>query len=299
MQDTEGLIAVHLHHPLADAFGPEHYFNVHSPLEAVSALDANYPSFRSAFAKISEYWVVIDGELTTFESAKDARLQMPIEREIHFVPKVQGNAFLGPALVGAIFPALGATATQIFGGLLMAGLLMGLSILIAPKKPKKEEETKKDENYAFSGPENVTSQGVPVPLIYGRVHAGSVVISASLSLGTDLSPDVPPPPPATVPEYPSGATPGLQPPPSGWPAIAQRNFRPTNYDHGSVTKVGPVGWDYMGNVSKMVIANGKAQRADVDYFRSPQQVWPGHPVAYYGWDRLEGFHTYNARLLNW
>lgn len=297
LQDTEGLIAVRLHHPLSDEFGAEHYFNIRSPLEAVSALDANYPKFRAAFAKQPAYWIVIDGELTTFESAHDLRLQMPVKREIHFVPKVSGNAFLGAALVGAIFPTLGATATTVLGGLLMAGLLMGLSMLIAPKKSKKE--TEKKDNYAFSGPENVTAQGVPVPLIYGRVHAGSVVVSASLYLGTDLPPNLPPPPPATVPEYPSTGTPGLQPPPTGWPPIEMSTFEPPNYEHGYVRRIGPRGWDYLGNVNKNIVVNGKSSRQDVDYFKSPPQHWGGAPVLYYGWDRLEGFHAYNARALNW
>lgn len=295
--DTEGLIAVHLHHPLSEEFGALHHFNIHTPIEALFALDANYPNFRREFEKAPAYWIVVDGELQTYKDFKDPQIKLPVKHEVHFVPKVGGNQFLGVALVGAIFPAIaGTTTASIIGGILMAGVFLGLSMLLAPKKAK-TEDTKKDENYAFSGPENVTAQGVAVPLLYGRCHCGSVVVSASLMLGTDLSPDVPPPPPATVPEYPSGGS--VAAPPGGWPAIAQRNFKPTNYDHGSVTKVGPVGWDFMGNVSKMVVVNGKAQRADVDYFRSPRQVWAGHPVDYYGWDRLEGFHAYNARLLNW
>ncbi|HMF68441.1 MAG TPA: hypothetical protein VK602_12625 [Phyllobacterium sp.] len=298
-QETEGLIAVHLHQPLSEEFGDLHHFNIRTPFEALHALDANYPKFRREFAKHPAYWIVVDGELKTYEDFRDQTAKLPVKHEVHFVPKVTGNQFLGVALVGAIFPAIAGTVTaQILGGLLMAGLFLGLSMLLAPKKAS-EKDTEKDQNYAFSGPENVTQQGVAVPLLYGRCHCGSVVVSASLMLGTDLSPDVPPPPPAAVADYPTNATPGLTPPPGGWPAIEKNLFKPLNYDHGSISRVGPKGWEYMGVVGKMIVVNGKAQKADVEYFRSPRQVWPGAPVTYYAWDRLTGFQQWNARLLNW
>jgi predicted phage tail protein len=36
------------------------------------------------------------------------------------------------------------------------------------------------ESYRFSGPANITKQGVAVPVVYGEVMAGSVVASQGL-----------------------------------------------------------------------------------------------------------------------
>jgi predicted phage tail protein len=288
MQDTDGLVAVHLHHPLSEKFGPLHHFHIRTPVEALRALEVNMPGFRQAVQQTSAYWIVVDGELRTFDSPSDPTAQLPVFNDVHFVPKVSGNAFLGPALIGAMFPTLGATATQVLGGLLVAGLLMGLSMLIAPKK-KKEKEKKKDENYAFSGPENVTGQGVAVPVVYGRCHCTSVVVSASLTLGSELAPDpalglvvvqdaalaralTNEPPPTD-----------LEPPLTGWPPIIQTNFTPP--------RVGPQGWEYLGTVGKMMVVGGDPEKVEVEYFASPDRA--------FGWDRLDGFRLFNGRLVNW
>jgi hypothetical protein len=85
------------------------------------------------------------------------------------------------ALTGGAITGVAAT---IIGGVIALGLMVGASMLLAPKTKKKPsgEDTKKDESYMFSGPENVTEQGVAVPLVYGYVHTGSVVVSAGLEV---------------------------------------------------------------------------------------------------------------------
>src|SRR6478609_6506846 len=98
------MIKVFLHGPLGDQFGREHAFWVHSPREAVRALDANKPGFRAAFLAHRRYGIYADGEW------RDGR-QMPAEmactaplvREVHFAPEIDGAAFLllpGLAAIG-------------------------------------------------------------------------------------------------------------------------------------------------------------------------------------------------------
>ena len=51
------------------------------------------------------------------------------------------------------------------------------------KTPKFEAGADRPDNkpsYAFDGPLNTTAQGNPVPLAYGKILAGSQVISAGL-----------------------------------------------------------------------------------------------------------------------
>jgi predicted phage tail protein len=174
------MIAVHLHGPLADRFGPLHHFEIGNPQEAVSALSANYPGFRRAFFQTAEYFIIADGEPVT----GDLAATVPLSKELHIVPNIEGAAFLAPIFiaVGASI-GIGAVASQVIGGLIITGLMLGISMLLSPKpkKPTQKGDTPKDENYMFSGPENVTEQGAPIPLIYGRCFTGSVVISAGLS----------------------------------------------------------------------------------------------------------------------
>lgn len=173
------LVKVHLYGALAERFGAEHEFAINSPREAVWALDANFPGFKREFAKCERYVIVGDDDVRDGEAGL-----LRVARNVHFVPKVEGQAFLGTALVTWLVPSLtGTLAAQIIGTVLFAGLAIGLSMLLKPKQPEQATtEDKKDESFAFSGPENVTAQGVAVPLIYGRVFAGSVVISAGLDV---------------------------------------------------------------------------------------------------------------------
>lgn len=219
-RDKDRCIDVYLHGPLATRFGEHHRLAVRTPTEAIAAFDANFPGFVAAFAEHGHYYIFADGD---WRDGDEAAI-MPASREIHFCPQIEGRAFLGALLVGALFPAIaGTTTATIIGGLLFAGLMIGISFLLTPK-PEKPKEDKRDENYAFTGPENVTGQGAAVPLIYGRVYAGSVVVSAGLELGSDLSaapPPVPPPTPATPNTSPA---PGVPPPDGGYPAMTTDRY---------------------------------------------------------------------------
>lgn len=177
-------IHVIIHGPLGDKYGAEHNLFIATPREAVRALSANYPSFRKDFLSYEGWAIISSGELYEGEDAAD----LPCVHDVHFCPRINGEAFLGAALIGFLIPAIAGTAVaNIAGGLLVAGLLIGVSLLFTPKpkKLKKDDGDAKDESYSFAGPQNVTAQGVPVPLAYGLCWIGSVVISASLAT-TDI-----------------------------------------------------------------------------------------------------------------
>ena len=85
--------------------------------------------------------------------------------------------------VGVIAPgfatasALAAVAGNIGIGLMLAGVAQILS-----PTPKPPREASRLESNSFSGIVQTTRQGVPVPIAYGRVFVGSVVISAGLDI---------------------------------------------------------------------------------------------------------------------
>lgn len=177
------LVDVHLHGPLAEKYGALHRFDIATPQEALRALDANHPGFIRDYAATKIYYLIADGDCRWGDDAGT----LPFSREMHLVPQIEGRAFLAVALVGALFPALmtatifGISAATLIGSALFLGVMVGLSFLFRPKPPETPDE-ERNENFAFTGPENVTGQGVAVPLAYGRVHCGSVVVSAGLEV---------------------------------------------------------------------------------------------------------------------
>ena len=172
------LVTVRLWGPLGDEFGREHAFAIRTPVEALAALDANYPGFRRAMIKYDRYYIAADQELRNQET-----VYFPVSREVDIVPAVQGDWFAVPAIVTAIGFTAGTTAFTIASiavGLLLSALLIGVSLLLTPKPKKTNQDDERKESNAFSSPDNTVGQGAAIPIVYGRVFCGSVVVSVGI-----------------------------------------------------------------------------------------------------------------------
>lgn len=271
------IVDVHLHGPLGERFGAKHAFAINNPVEAVAALDANFDGFIPAFKQHGHYLIYADGD---WRDGTEAAF-MPVSKELHFVPRVEGRGF-GGLIVGALFPAIaGTAAASIIGGVLLSGLLFGISYLLTPKvKQTATNEGEKDENYAFSGPENVTAQGAAVPLIYGRVHAGTVVVSAGLELDVEYAAG-----PASYPSFGAmaaktaakAANVNTRAPRAGWPPLMQG-------PHG----LQPKGWDFAARQTLAMLKDGVVREAAI--FIAPNN--PNGIV--YAWSEISGFYSFSA-----
>jgi len=178
--------SVCLYGPLADTYGARHEFDIRNAREAVRALAANFDGFMKDFLATGEYYLVVDG---TELSGDDAPL-MPVTAEVHLVPKIEGSGLeiIGSAIASSIAGWLGVSAitAKIITGVLMTAVMLGVSMLLAPRPPKMGgRDERKDDSYLFSGPANLTAQGAVIPVAYGTVHVGSVVISAGIETGEE------------------------------------------------------------------------------------------------------------------
>jgi predicted phage tail protein len=120
-----------------------------------------------------------------------------------------GSGFLGlgAGLTGAVGPfagglttgfILGSAASTVIGSIGVALVLGGVSQLLSPtpqlgqigpasqSRNTTTEGTEIDpqESYSFSGIQNTSRQGTPVPVVYGETIVGSVVISAGIDVDT-------------------------------------------------------------------------------------------------------------------
>jgi predicted phage tail protein len=172
------LKTVYLHGILGEKYGHEHHFVLNNVREAISALQANYDGFRADYFRYPFYGVICDGDNRHPGNCPDVAMA-PFSRDIHLVPMIEGR-ITGIILAGLAAINISGTIATVLAGVIQVGLLFGISLLLAPKPP--DTDQKKDENYMFSGPENTTTQGSPVPLIYGRCFVGSVVGSAGVDV---------------------------------------------------------------------------------------------------------------------
>ena len=80
----------------------------------------------------------------------------------------------GIGTVGTAFVALG--TSLVLGG--VAGLISPTPEI--PQGPDTEQDPRKSASYSFSGVQNTSRAGTPVPIVYGKTLTGSVVISAGV-----------------------------------------------------------------------------------------------------------------------
>ena len=211
---------VRLYGALGREFGRVFRLAVATPAEAVRALRAVLPGFERAFVGPDgrRAYHVFVGRQQQRRDIGEADLQAPLGRDepIRLVPVVAGakNGGLFQTILGIAIIAIGIYAEnpQIVGiGVSM--LLSGVVQLLSPQR-KNKDPTTNDPSYAFDGPVNTVEQGGPVPVIYGRVIAGSVVVSQGLSTEALVATTAaaPPAPPSRPPyeQLEPWADPGLQ-----------------------------------------------------------------------------------------
>jgi predicted phage tail protein len=167
--------------------------DVATAAEAVRFLLANWPEVEKHMAD-QHYRVSVGAYDLELEELHDPAGAAPIS----FVPVVAGAGAVGRILAGiaiiafAIVTAgagiaglgLGFSAsTAISIGLVGASLIIGgIAQLLTPTPTTSTDEADPRKSFSFSGIQNVSRAGVPVPVVYGETLVGSVVISAGIDI---------------------------------------------------------------------------------------------------------------------
>ena len=167
--------------------------DVATAAEAVRFLVANWPEVERHMAD-QHYRVSIGTYDIDLEELHHPAGAAPIS----FVPVVAGAGAVGRILAGiaiiafAIVTAgagiaglgLGFSAsTAISIGLVGASLIIGgIAELLTPTPSTSTDEGDPRKSFSFSGIQNVSRAGVPVPVVYGETLVGSVVISAGIDI---------------------------------------------------------------------------------------------------------------------
>ena len=158
--------------------------DVATAAEAVRFLVANWPELERHMAD-QHYRVSVGTYDLDLEELHDPAGAAPIS----FVPVVAGAGAVGRILIGAaliaasFIPGVGALAVTLLFSVGASLVLGGVAQLLTPTpKVPTGPDTQNDprKSYSFSGIQNTSRQGVPVPIVYGETIVGSVVISAGI-----------------------------------------------------------------------------------------------------------------------
>ena len=194
-----------LYGQLAEFIGHKEFeIKVSSVSQAVSFLIHNFPEVERFMSP--KYYQVKVGNYEIDEN----EISYPVGQEdIHFIPAISGagkgfgKILLGAALIGAAFlvpgglslsagfqggfgfGALTGTTGALVKGMVYVGaslVLSGVSDLLFPLPEPQKFNSEEDPqlSFNFSGVQNTSRAGTPVPIVYGEIITGSVVISAAI-----------------------------------------------------------------------------------------------------------------------
>lgn len=191
---------MHLHGKLKE-FGDKFDLAFNAPLDAVRLLIANFPKIE-AYLREGCYKVIV-GDLNCGDSIGIDEVFIESHGDLHIVPVIAGSggkgggvgktilgvvliatAFALPGAQGLATPALWGLTT--YGGIALFGaglVLSGISQIIAPTIKTKQESYNGQANapsFIFTGASQVEAQGNAIPLVFGRVIVGSVVVSTGV-----------------------------------------------------------------------------------------------------------------------
>jgi predicted phage tail protein len=186
---------------------------VSTPAEAIRFLLANFPKLEGHMAQ--HHYKVTTGRLQLAIADHPEVLGYPVAESepIRIIPVVAGagsgfgqiaagiglvalailagpaaGGFLGVGFGGAAGSALlGGAAAQAIGAVGLSLALAGTAQLLTPTAQTSAVTSGTDsfndprKSYSFSGIQNVSRQGVPVPIVYGETIVGSVVISSGIN----------------------------------------------------------------------------------------------------------------------
>ena len=193
-EEEKGLRKIKVYGRLAALVGWHvSYADVKNMKDVYKYLVCNYPEIEPHL-KQNMYRITINNDVI---KTKD-ELNINSEGEIRMIPIVSGAwfwiaaAFIGGgAAAAASSIAIVATLGSV---LLTTGISMavsGVTNMLFPQQqptvgdvPSALSETDARVNYSFNGIQNVSRSGVCIPLIFGEVFTGSIVVSS----GTDTAP---------------------------------------------------------------------------------------------------------------
>ena len=198
------MVEVKLLGELGKRFGRKHRFMAHSARDIFSALSNQLEGFKDYFCNAHEKGIgfkLIDGD----PDGMDYENVLMGCRRLIIAPVVSGGGALGRILIGVALIALSFGVASIAAGAALAGSLSGFGLqalafvtqaglyagiamtvtgvaqLLTPT-PSAAKETERKDSFLFDRASDLTVQGQPVPILYGKFLAASpLIISSALT----------------------------------------------------------------------------------------------------------------------
>lgn len=195
------MITMRLHGPLAVNYGGEWNLQASSVREAIHAIDMMVGGLCREILRLSNLGMVFKVSSTRVAEMDDNDVPCILldGEHVDIIPVVQGSSAGVRFVIGATLVAIsGVTSVATYGAATPVDAALfntGVSLMLGSviewltpvTKTMKQDQYAAGQSWSFGGPINTVDQGMPVPLAYGEVLAGSHAISAGISVSS-LSP---------------------------------------------------------------------------------------------------------------
>jgi len=168
------MVNIKLHGIFENYVKTEWHLNVKTVFEAFEAIEANSGKLLEALGNFQEYLthfiIYVDDKPVAHEYFNSPILKK--DSKIEVVPLIISSAFgLDDILIALLLIAIS------------TGIQMLVTSLMTPKAPKDI----KNNSRLFSGYENVTKRNVSIPIGYGRLKIGSIVVANDVILTNKIN----------------------------------------------------------------------------------------------------------------
>lgn len=189
---------VRLYGWLGERFGSEWTLDVTSPQEAMRAISCQTRGFSKAVLEHKPGFKVIVGKNPI--STEEVAFPVSSREVIKVIPVTAGSKddvsgfIFGAALIGLSFllpvtplftlgtfaPSLSSIAFGFGVNMVIGGIAQALTSTPNTSSQPSPERPENRPSYVFNGAVNTTTQGNPVPVLYGVLEVGSQVISGGI-----------------------------------------------------------------------------------------------------------------------
>jgi len=168
------MVNIKLHGIFENYVKTEWHLNVKTVFEAFEAIEANSGKLLEALGNFQEYLthfiIYVDDKPVAHEYFNSPILKK--DSKIEVVPLILGSSIAG---------------IDILIALLLIAISTGISMLITSLMTPKAPKDIKNNSRLFSGYENVTKRNVSIPIGYGRLKIGSIVVANDVILTNKIN----------------------------------------------------------------------------------------------------------------
>ena len=188
---------VFLHGKLAKKYGKKHTIDADNIRQIMSALIRKLGNEFREEIRTGE-WHITNGAIKKGNDLAESHLDKNLKKNtIHLLPAVQGASAVLRVIVGIVLIVVGVYFDQPWLVNLGVSMVLGgvVEMLTKPNTPDNAKIQDEGGGSIYNSAQNVTTQGGPVPLAFGRIRRASSTV-----IGTDFSSEqVPYIAPATTP----------------------------------------------------------------------------------------------------